>query len=302
MERENQEEGVLVLLRLQIVEACLSLEQKLQDNWDMIQLIAFSVDCSDAAVKFHISSHIIRGSCQLLSTTHRLIMPKNKKEEISDDDVVISGMAGIFPEALNVNELKEKLFNNSEFIKVREDSNWNRENLEIPRRLGTITRHDKFDASFFGVHKKQCNSLDSLMRNILERSFEAVVDAEGWGITTSFRFVIYSCLALFCRPAKLASGCNTVQTHYQIGGCDTGKTHYHIGGCNTCFEEGGVRAKVKMGYRGCKLFGGHTHRYAAVRRASCSVFLPIPREEHPTPINKYKTPTPRPNPTLTKTH
>ncbi|CAG2063596.1 unnamed protein product [Timema podura] len=104
-------------------------------------------------------------------------MPKNKKEEISDDDVVISGMAGIFPEALNVNELKEKLFNNSEFIKVREDSNWNRENLEIPRRLGTITRHDKFDASFFGVHKKQCNSLDSLMRNILERSFEAVVDA-----------------------------------------------------------------------------------------------------------------------------
>nr|CAD7205036.1 unnamed protein product [Timema douglasi] len=52
-------------------------------------------------------------------------MPKNKEGDISDDDVVISGMAGVFPEALNVNELKEKLFNNSEFIKVREDANWN---------------------------------------------------------------------------------------------------------------------------------------------------------------------------------
>nr|CAD7264954.1 unnamed protein product [Timema shepardi] len=107
----------------------------------------------------------------------KFIMPKNKEGNISDDDVVISGMAGVFPEALNVNELKEKLFNNSEFIKVREDANWNIENLEIPSHLGTISRHNKFDASFFGVHKKQCNSLDSLLRQILERSFEAVVDA-----------------------------------------------------------------------------------------------------------------------------
>nr|CAD7205665.1 unnamed protein product [Timema douglasi] len=54
----------------------------------------------------------------------RLIMPEGNHTEISDEDVVISGIAGSFPEAINTDELKEKLFDNAEFIKICEYSNW----------------------------------------------------------------------------------------------------------------------------------------------------------------------------------
>nr|CAD7446471.1 unnamed protein product [Timema bartmani] len=40
------------------------------------------------------------------------IMSKNDSGEIADNDIVISGIAGYFPESLNVDQLKEKLFNN----------------------------------------------------------------------------------------------------------------------------------------------------------------------------------------------
>jgi fatty acid synthase len=35
----------------------------------------------------------------------------------------------------------------------------------------------KFDASFFGVHFKQAQTMDPMCRMLLERTFEAVVDA-----------------------------------------------------------------------------------------------------------------------------
>nr|CAD7452897.1 unnamed protein product [Timema tahoe] len=61
------------------------------------------------------------------------IMSNNGSSELSDDDIVISGISGVFPEANNLDELKEKLFNNSEFIKINDGSLWeqglNPENL-----------------------------------------------------------------------------------------------------------------------------------------------------------------------------
>ena len=36
---------------------------------------------------------------------------------------------------------------------------------------------DKFDASFFGVHNKQAQSMDPQCRMLLEKTYEAIVDA-----------------------------------------------------------------------------------------------------------------------------
>jgi fatty acid synthase len=48
---------------------------------------------------------------------------------------------------------------------------------EIPQRTGKLLNVSKFDASFFGVHFKQAHTMDPMCRMLLERSFEAVVDA-----------------------------------------------------------------------------------------------------------------------------
>ncbi|CAG2053096.1 unnamed protein product [Timema podura] len=97
--------------------------------------------------------------------------------EISGDDVVISGIAGSFPEAINIDELKEKLFDKVKFVKNCENFNWNKDNLAVPNFIGRMSRHDKFDVSFFGINKKQCDDMNSMIRNIMERSYEAIIDA-----------------------------------------------------------------------------------------------------------------------------
>jgi fatty acid synthase, animal type len=48
---------------------------------------------------------------------------------------------------------------------------------EIPKRTGKLNNIDKFDAAFFGVHYKQAHSMDPMCRVLLEKSYEAIVDA-----------------------------------------------------------------------------------------------------------------------------
>jgi fatty acid synthase len=43
--------------------------------------------------------------------------------------------------------------------------------------VGQINKKEKFDAAFFGVHRRQSTSLDVMTRLILEKSYEAIVDA-----------------------------------------------------------------------------------------------------------------------------
>jgi fatty acid synthase len=49
--------------------------------------------------------------------------------------------------------------------------------LHVPLCVGQITKKEKFDAAFFGIHRRQTTSLDVMTRLILERSYEAIVDA-----------------------------------------------------------------------------------------------------------------------------
>jgi len=48
---------------------------------------------------------------------------------------------------------------------------------EIPARAGKLYSIDKFDASFFGIHNKQADSMDPQCRMLLEKTYEAIVDA-----------------------------------------------------------------------------------------------------------------------------
>lgn len=48
---------------------------------------------------------------------------------------------------------------------------------EVPRRKGVINGIEKFDATFFGIHYKQCNAMDSQGRKLIEVAYESILDA-----------------------------------------------------------------------------------------------------------------------------
>ena len=48
---------------------------------------------------------------------------------------------------------------------------------EIPARAGKLYNINKFDASFFGIQNKEADSMDPQCRMLLEKTYEAIVDA-----------------------------------------------------------------------------------------------------------------------------
>jgi acyl transferase domain-containing protein len=51
------------------------------------------------------------------------------------------------------------------------------DNPEIPQRTGKLLNLRKFDASFFGGNFKQAHAMDPMSRMLLEKMYEAIVDA-----------------------------------------------------------------------------------------------------------------------------
>lgn len=58
-----------------------------------------------------------------------------------------------------------------------DERRWRHTYAEIPKRSGKINNLEKFDAMFFGVHFKQAHTMDPQSRLLVERAYEAVVDA-----------------------------------------------------------------------------------------------------------------------------
>nr|XP_003703606.1 PREDICTED: fatty acid synthase [Megachile rotundata] len=92
------------------------------------------------------------------------------------EEVVITGIAGRFPESDNVKELEENLMSKKDLI-TSNYSRWRLVHAEIPRDGGKVNGLSKFDAIFFGVHYKQAHTLDPMCRMLLEHSYEALIDA-----------------------------------------------------------------------------------------------------------------------------
>lgn len=92
------------------------------------------------------------------------------------EDVVISGIAGRFPESDTIQEFREHLMNGDDMI-TEDDRRWPLGIFGLPTRNGKLKDLTKFDATFFGVHAKQVNTMDPQVRMLLEVTYEAIVDA-----------------------------------------------------------------------------------------------------------------------------
>ncbi|KAK0096040.1 hypothetical protein PV326_006670, partial [Microctonus aethiopoides] len=92
------------------------------------------------------------------------------------EEIVISGIAGRFPDSDNIRHLQENLLNKVDLI-TDDDRRWKLDHLEIPQRTGKINNISKFDALFFGVHFKQAHTMDPMCRMLMEHAYEAIIDA-----------------------------------------------------------------------------------------------------------------------------
>ncbi|KAJ8969851.1 hypothetical protein NQ317_002334 [Molorchus minor] len=81
---------------------------------------------------------------------------------LPDEEVVISGLSGAFPDSRNVHEFRDHLFNKDNM--VTPNRRWDDFHPEIPKYAGTIPDVTKFDTGFFA-------------RLVLEKTVEAIFDA-----------------------------------------------------------------------------------------------------------------------------
>ncbi|KAG7203850.1 hypothetical protein KM043_017904 [Ampulex compressa] len=92
------------------------------------------------------------------------------------EEVVISGISGRFPASDNVRLLEKNLLEKAELLALNNER-WSTDYKQLPRRSGKISNLSKFDASFFGIHPKQTESMDPMGRILMEHAYEAIVDA-----------------------------------------------------------------------------------------------------------------------------
>ncbi|KAJ8668384.1 hypothetical protein QAD02_010047 [Eretmocerus hayati] len=92
------------------------------------------------------------------------------------EEIVISGMAGRFPESDNIEELHQNLLNKIHMV-TNDDRRWKLDHPNTPRATGKINHLEKFDARFFGITTRARHFQDPMARMLLEHSFEALIDA-----------------------------------------------------------------------------------------------------------------------------
>ncbi|VVC44019.1 Beta-ketoacyl synthase, N-terminal,Thiolase-like,Polyketide synthase, beta-ketoacyl synthase domain [Cinara cedri] len=92
------------------------------------------------------------------------------------DEIVISGIAGMFPECDNAEELSELLFNKTNGITI-DSRRWTPSLMGAICGTGKMKNINAFDATFFGVNNILADVMDPMTRILTERAVEAVVDA-----------------------------------------------------------------------------------------------------------------------------
>lgn len=91
---------------------------------------------------------------------------------------MIAGMSGKLPESENLEEFWANLIGGVDMV-TADDRRWKAGLYGLPRRMGKLKDLSRFDASFFGVHSKQANTMDPQLRMLLEVTYEAIVDGGG---------------------------------------------------------------------------------------------------------------------------
>ncbi|XP_072750690.1 fatty acid synthase-like [Anoplolepis gracilipes] len=96
--------------------------------------------------------------------------------DIDGDEIVISGIAGRFPESDNVKHLRKNLMNKMD-LGSDDDRRWKHDHPEIPKRTGKVNNIQKFDAEYFNIPFTEVPMIDAISRMLLEHAYEAIVDA-----------------------------------------------------------------------------------------------------------------------------
>lgn len=118
---------------------------------------------------------------QPMSTEHQSAasVKTNQSNQVSQDDIAIVGMSGIFPKSNNVEEFWQHLINAEDLIdSVPED----REDIlqdPVSKNIkgGFVDRVADFDAKFFKISPREASSIDPQQRLFLETVWRTVEDA-----------------------------------------------------------------------------------------------------------------------------
>ncbi|CAB3246473.1 unnamed protein product [Arctia plantaginis] len=97
--------------------------------------------------------------------------PNNDGERI-----VVSGMSGLFPKSISVQEFSDILYNKINPIST-DDQRFTLNHPELVPYTANVPDVNQFDAQFFKVHFRQANIMDPMSRKILEQAYQAIYDA-----------------------------------------------------------------------------------------------------------------------------
>ncbi|KAH8306769.1 hypothetical protein KR044_013279, partial [Drosophila immigrans] len=100
------------------------------------------------------------------------------RQQLLNDEIAITGFSGRLPESSSIDEFKKNLFEGVDMVND-DPRRWERGLYGLPDRMGKIKQSDleNFDQQFFGVHQKQAECMDPLLRMMLELTHEAIIDA-----------------------------------------------------------------------------------------------------------------------------
>ncbi|XP_072160819.1 fatty acid synthase [Bemisia tabaci] len=90
-------------------------------------------------------------------------------------DVVISGVAGTFPECKNIPQFEDALFKKAHLV-TEDDRKWATK-TDLPGHCGKAISHEEFDALFFKVPFSLPATMEPVTKKALETSIEAIIDA-----------------------------------------------------------------------------------------------------------------------------
>ncbi|KMQ91191.1 fatty acid synthase, partial [Lasius niger] len=96
--------------------------------------------------------------------------------DVEEDEIVITGIAGRFPDSDNIKHLQQNLLNKV-YLGSEDNRRWTYVHPEVPQRTGKVNNIEKFDAEYFDIPFNEASLIDPVGRVLLEHTYEAIVDA-----------------------------------------------------------------------------------------------------------------------------
>ncbi|XP_024869182.1 fatty acid synthase-like [Temnothorax curvispinosus] len=102
--------------------------------------------------------------------------PNSHNSIDAEEEIVISGIAGRFPNSDNLKEFQENLFNKVD-LGSNDHGRWNNSYYNMPHRIGQVNNIEKFDSEFFNIPATEAHIMKPMSRMLFEHTYEAIIDA-----------------------------------------------------------------------------------------------------------------------------